>query len=252
MTQIYEYPDFVARFYDVIYHKLRSGTDTQYFLNKIKNTRGRVLEVGAGTGRFFAEALKAGADIYGIDISKSMTDILKTRIDAKEHFRVQTGDACTMKFKNKFQLIIAPFRVFSHLINVSDQMKFLDNIWEHLEKDGQFIFDLFVPNPELLHKGMNKVRDFEGEYEPGKKLRRIVSSYADNVSQLMDITMKFEWEENDQWLSREWQLKLRYYYRYELEHLIKLSKLNLVHIFGDYHEGLLNKESKEFIVVCSS
>jgi SAM-dependent methyltransferase len=251
MTQIFEYPDYVARFYDVIYHQLRSGADTKYFLNKISKTRGRILEVGVGTGRFFTEALRAGADIYGIDISKSMTDILKTKIDASEHFRVQTGDACTMKFSDRFQLIIAPFRVFSHLINVSDQMKFLNNIWKHLEKDGRFIFDLFVPDPGLLYKGMEKVMDFEGEYEPGKKLRRITSSLPDIVSQIMDITMKFEWEENNQWLSGEWNLKFRFFFRFELEHIIRLSKLRLENIYGDFNEGSLNKDSKEFIIICS-
>jgi hypothetical protein len=32
--------------------------------------------------------------------------------------------------------------------------------------------------------------------------------------------------------------------------LIKLSKLSLVNIFGDYQENLLNSDSKEFIIVC--
>ncbi len=251
MKQIYEYPEYFARFYDVIYHQLRSGVDSHYFLDKIKNTRGRILEVGTGTGRFFTQALHAGADIYGIDISKSMVDILKSKVDASEHFRIFTGDASVMKLNKTFQLIIAPFRVFSHLIDVSDQMNFLNNIWEHLERDGSFIFDLFVPNPELLHQGMDKVMDFDGEYEPGKKLRRITSSHADIVNQIMDITMKFEWEANDQWISKEWNLKLRYFFRFELEHLIRLSKLKLENIYGDYHEGSLNKESKEFVVVCN-
>ena len=251
MQHNYEYPDYFARFYDVIYHQIRSGVDTQYFLDKIKNTKGKILEVGVGTGRFFAEALHAGADIYGIDVSKSMTDILKKKVHSSEQFRIYTGDACTMKLNKTFSLIIAPFRVFSHLIEVSDQLKFLENIWEHLEQGGTFIFDLFIPNPELLHKGIDKVTDFEGEYEPGKKLRRITSSFSDIVSQILDITMLFEWEENNQWLSREWKFKLRYFFRYELEHLLSLSKLNLVHIYGDYNEGSLNKKSKEFIIVCT-
>ncbi len=250
MSRIYEYPDFVARFYDIIYQQIRSGTDSHYFLNKIRNTRGKILEVGVGTGRLFTQALHAGADIYGIDVSKSMTSILKNKLDSSDHYRISTGDACTMKLNNMFSLIIAPFRVFSHVIDVSDQLKFLDNVWEHLDGNGKFIFDLFVPNPELLYKGIDKVVDFEGEYEPGKKLRRITSSHADMVTQIMDITMRFEWEENDQWLSKEWKLKFRFYFRYELEHLLRLSKLKLVNIFGDYDEGLLKKDSKEFIVVC--
>ena len=251
MQHNYEYPDYFARFYDVIYHQIRSGVDTHYFLDKIKNTEGKILEVGVGTGRFFTEALHAGADIYGIDVSKSMVDILKKKVHTSEHFRIYTGDACTMRLNKTFSLIIAPFRVFSHLIEVSDQLKFLENIWEHLEQGGTFIFDLFIPNPELLYKGIDKVMDFEGEYEPGKKLRRITSSFSDIVSQILDITMLFEWEENNQWLSGEWKFKLRYFFRYELEHLLSLSKLNLVHIYGDYNQGSLNKESKEFIMVCT-
>jgi SAM-dependent methyltransferase len=251
MQHNHEYPDYFARFYDVIYHQIRSGVDTHYFLDKIKNTEGKILEVGVGTGRFFTEALHAGADIYGIDVSKSMVDILKKKVHTSEHFRIYTGDACTMRLNKTFSLIIAPFRVFSHLIEVSDQLKFLENIWEHLEQGGTFIFDLFIPNPELLHKGIDKVMDFEGEYEPGKKLRRITSSFSDIVSQILDITMLFEWEENNQWLSGEWKFKLRYFFRYELEHLLSLSKLNLVHIYGDYNQGSLNKESKEFIMVCT-
>ncbi|HJX72221.1 MAG TPA: class I SAM-dependent methyltransferase, partial [Bacteroidales bacterium] len=114
MKKTFEYPDYFARFYDVIYHQLRSQVDYHYFLNKIMSVRGRILEIGVGTGRFFAEALRSGADIYGIDVSKSMIEILKNKLDASDHYRIHTGDACTMKLNQKFRLIVAPFRVFSH------------------------------------------------------------------------------------------------------------------------------------------
>ena len=47
-----EYPYYFARFYDLIYHKLRDGVDNQYFLDQIKQTNGKILEVGVGTGGF--------------------------------------------------------------------------------------------------------------------------------------------------------------------------------------------------------
>ena len=65
---MHEYPDFFARFYDTIYDKIRSETDAKYFLEKIKSCKGKVLEVGVGTGRFFIEALKNGADIQCLTI----------------------------------------------------------------------------------------------------------------------------------------------------------------------------------------
>ena len=250
MSQTFEYPDTFARFYDVIYHKIRDGVDNEFFLETIKNTKGKVLEIGVGTGRFFLSALQAGADIYGVDISKSMIDILKKKLDPSDHFRLTLGDAGKMELNTRFDLILAPFRVFSHVPEVDDQLQFLNNVWNHLNDGGTFIFDLFVPNPELLHKGMHNVVDFEGEYEPGKKLRRTSSSIPDIVNQILDITMKFDWEERGKWHSEEWKMKMRFYFRYEIEHLIKLSKLKLLQIYGDYHLNKLTKNSKEFIIVC--
>lgn len=70
-------PDFVVRFYDLIYKKVRTGIDLDYYMKKILETDGPVLELGVGTGRIFMKALEKGADIYGIDISPSMVEKLK-------------------------------------------------------------------------------------------------------------------------------------------------------------------------------
>ncbi|UCH15537.1 MAG: class I SAM-dependent methyltransferase [Bacteroidales bacterium] len=250
MSHSFEYPDFVARFYDIIYKKVRSGVDTEYFMNKILGTSGKVLEIGVGTGRFFINALEKGADIYGIDISKSMIDILKTKLNPENHYRVITGDAASTKLDIKFDLILAPFHVFAHVLETTEQITCLNNVYEHLDEKGRFIFDVFVPNPKLMAEGINEVTDFEGEYEPGRKVRRIVSSKTDIVNQLLDVTMKFVWDENNKQAEKEWSLQMRLFFRYELEYLVKRSKLTLVNIFGDYQENLLNSDSKEFIVVC--
>jgi SAM-dependent methyltransferase len=250
MTHSFEYPDFVARFYDVIYKKVRSEVDTEYFMDKILTTKGKVLEIGVGTGRFFTDALSKGADIYGIDISKDMIKVLKKKLPSEDHHRVITEDATHMNLDFKFNLIVAPFRVFAHVLETKNQILFLNNAYKHLSNNGIFIFDLFVPNPKLMAEGIDNLTDFEGEYEPGKKVRRIVSSKTDIVNQLLNVTMKFIWDENNKQIEKEWKFQMRLFFRYELEHLIKLSKLKLVNIFGDYQENPLNSESKEFIIVC--
>lgn len=245
------YPNNFARFYDVIYNQIRAGVDTAYFLSKIKESKGKVLEIGTGTGRFFIEARKAGADMYGIDNSEAMIEILKSKINASEHTRVRVADAVDVNLKMQFNLIIAPFRVLAHVITMEDQLRLLNNIHNHLVPEGLFIFDLFVPNLDLLSQGMDKVVDFEGEYEPGKKLRRITSMHADVVNQISYITMELEWEtEPGKWEKEKWDLLLRTFFRYELEHLIARSKLEIVHIFGDYKESPLTRNSKDFVVLC--
>jgi SAM-dependent methyltransferase len=244
------YPAFFARFYDVIYSHIRSGVDTEYFLSKITEANGPVLEVGTGTGRFFVEALKRGADIYGIDISPYMLDILRSGIEEKDFHRVSQQSITDFKADKKFSLIVAPFRVFMHLSTIDEQIRALEHVYECLEDGGSFIFDLFVPNPGLLERGMKEVTDFEGEYAPGETVRRITSSHSDLVNQITHITFRMEWTESGKQFSETWNTELRLFFRYELELLLSSSKFSSWQIYGDYMESPLDKDSKEFLIVC--
>jgi SAM-dependent methyltransferase len=245
-----EYPDFFARFYDVIYDHVRSSSDHDYYLNKILESKGPVLEVGVGTGRFFIEALNRRADIDGIDISPEMILVLKQKLPSKHHKRIKVQDLCTLKMPRKYELIIAPFRVFMHLPEVNDQLSALNSVYDHLLPGGKFIFDLFVPNLKMIAEGVDNMNDFNGEYEPGKKLQRFTSMNADPVNQLSYVTFTFVWTENDKEYTEEWKTQLRFFFRYELEHLLCRSKFKSYHIYGDFSEGELTRDSKEFIVVC--
>lgn len=250
MIESNKYPHFFARFYDTIYDHVRDATDHQYFIRKILNNSGPVLEIGVGTGRLFADALNHGANIYGIDISPAMLDILKVKLLEKDHHRISVQDIYTFKLDQKFDLIIAPFRVFMHLLTVEEQFKALEVVHSHLNPKGRFIFDLFIPNLKILHDGLDDVKDFEGEYEPGKKLIRYSSMNADPVNQISHVTFKLVWNEDGIEKTEEWKTDLRFFFRYEIEHLINQSKLKLVNIFGDFEENKLNESSKEFIVEC--
>jgi SAM-dependent methyltransferase len=245
-----EYPEYFARFYDVIYHKVRDSVDHRFFIDRIMQTRGRILEIGTGTGRFFSEAILMGADIYGIDISRAMIEVLKTKIDKSQHFRVSLQNIVDFRFDNKFDLIIAPFRVMMHVTDKSLQMEAINNVCNHLNPGGTFIFDAFVPDLNYLIKGFDNFPDFEGEYLPGKRLKRFVTSDPDFMTQLINIQFRFEWEEEDTVKSRVWNTRLRFFFRYELEHLIERTLFESYRIYGDYNEKELGPDSKEFVVVC--
>lgn len=245
-----EYPDFVARFYDAVYSRIRSGIDSKFFLEEIAGAKGKVLEIGVGTGRFFVEALRNGADIYGLDISCSMIEKLKEKIPAEHQGRLWIQDAVTMRVPHKFNLVLAPFRVFSHIIAVEDQIKCLNNIWDHLEPGGRLIFDLYVPNLRLLLDGIQNQTDFDGEYEEGKRLRRVVSMKADLINQISRVRMDFAWDEQGMERSASWEFDVRFFFRYEIENLIRLSKLDLDAIYGDYERHALVPDSEDFVIVC--
>jgi SAM-dependent methyltransferase len=211
-----EYPENYARFYDLIYHQQRDGVDNEYYQNEIRQTKGKILEVGAGTGRLFCDALIQGADIYGIDISHSMIEVLYKKLNRDQYNRVSLQNIIDFSFDFKFDLIIAPFRVIMHLLEKDDQIRAINNIRNHLNPNGRFIFDVFIPDLKQLINGLNNHIDFEDEYDPGRKIKRVVSTRPDLINQLINIKFQLEWDEHDGLKHEDWMLQLRFFFRYEL------------------------------------
>jgi SAM-dependent methyltransferase len=246
----HEYPKNYARFYDLIYHKQRDGVDNEYFQNEIKQTQGKILEIGVGTGRLFINALNQGADIYGLDISQSMIDVLYKKLNRDQYKRISLQNIIDFKFDFKFDLIIAPFRVIMHLLEKEEQIKAINNVYKHLNINGRFIFDAFVPDLNQLINGIDNQTDFEGEYESGKVIKRIVTTKPDLLNQIIHIKFRLEWDEDNKVKHEDWMVPLRFFFRYELEHLIERSKFEKYKILGDYQGNVLNNKSKEFIIIC--
>lgn len=247
---IYKYPEYFARFYDTIYHSIRDEVDNDYWLKQVIAAEGRVLEAGVGTGRLFMNSLEKGADAFGLDISENMLNILYRKLSPDQHFRITQQNIVDFKYDFSFGLVIAPFRVMMHVIEKEDQIAALNNVYKHLEPGGKFIFDTFVPDLNQLIKGFDNFLQFEGEYEPGKKVRRYVSTKPDLINQLINIDFHLEWEEKNEILHEDWAVPMRFYFRYELEHLIERSDFSRYSIYGDFMGSELNKDSKEFVVVC--
>ena len=247
---IYKYPSSFARFYDTIYHQIRDEVDNEYFQNEIQRSGGKILELGVGTGRLFVNALKQGADIYGLDISESMLEILYRNLQNDQHYRISHQNIIDFSYDFKFDLIIAPFRVIMHLLDKEEHIKAINNVYNHLSRNGRFIFDIFIPDLNQLIKGINNKMDFEGQDDSGRKIRRYVTTSPDFINQIIKVNFRLEWEEKNLIKHDDWILPLRFFFRYELEHLLERTKFEKYKIWGDYKGSELNRESKEFVVIC--
>lgn len=245
------YSEATIRFYDNIYDQSRSGIDHAFFLGKMTQVQGKILEVGVGTGRFFVDALKEGADVYGIDISPGMIDHLLNKIPSEEHHRISLADARTYRTDTPFQLILAPFRVIMHLEKVKDQLTFLETAYHNLDSGGQLIFDAFIPNIQMLANPPENRVDFDGFHEEGLRLIRKSSFKPDLIHQINHINITYLWETApNQWKEEIWDLKLRYFYRYELAHLLSLSPFEHFQIYGGFKYEPLDNQSSDFVVTC--
>jgi len=245
------YTETMVRFYDLMYERILDKSNKEFYLKEINKSKGPVLEIGTGTGRIFLPALESGTDIYGIDISENMQKYLKNKLDAMEHYRLIFADMRDFKLERKFNLIIAPFRMFSHLLTIDDQLSALGKVKEHLAENGKFIFDVFLPNLELINKGNEYSLIFEGEYEPGKSVKRYESAGPDYINQLQHVLFKYEWDNDGGKSSEIIEFAFRYFFRYELENLVARSGLKLEKMYGDFEYNDFGTESKNMVCVCS-
>ncbi|HSD29124.1 MAG TPA: class I SAM-dependent methyltransferase [Vicinamibacteria bacterium] len=245
------YPDCVARFYDCVYAQVRDGVDNAYYVSKMASAGGPVLEIGSGTGRLLREVLRRGVDAWGVDVSPAMVERCRAQLPPGARERVSVADAVSMRLGRHFALVAAPFRVLSHVPSIEDQLRLLDAVHEHLVPGGTFVFDLYVPNLKLLLEGMPENCDVDGEWSPGQRLRRFVSSVpADLARQTNRVTMRFVWDEADGEHRDTWEFEMRFFFRFEIEHLVARSKLRLDSLHGDFAEGPLTADSREYVVVC--
>jgi SAM-dependent methyltransferase len=245
------YPDFVARFYDTVYAQVRDGVDNAFYLERMATAGGPALEIGVGTGRLFGEARRRGLDVRGIDTSPAMIERCRAKLAPEDRQRVWVDDAVRLRTDRRFAFVCAPFRVLSHVHHTADQLRLLDAVYGCLDPGGAFVFDLYVPNLKLLLEGMPETADFDGEYAPGRRLQRIVSSRpADLSRQTNQVQMRFLWEEEGGERHGDWEFEMRFFFRFEIEHLVARSRLTLESIHGDFTGGLLTADSREYVVTC--
>ena len=245
------YPDLIARFYDAVYAKVRDGVDNAWYLDQMAAAGGPVLEIGVGTGRLFAEARRRGIDAWGIDLSPAMIASCRAKLAPEDRERVTVGDAVAMRPGRQFALVCAPFRVLSHVHDAADQLRLLDAVHDCLAPGGAFVFDVYVPNLKFILEGLPEQVDFDGEHAPGRRLRRYVRSYPGDLScQRNRVWMRFRWEEADGEHEDEWAFEMRFFFRFEIEHLVARSKLVLHTLYGDFAGNPVAADSREFVVVC--
>lgn len=222
--------------------------DVKFYLDYFKNFKGKILEIGAGTGRITIPLLKNGLDIVALDIAPNMLKILaskatKEKVDAK----TICSDMRNFRLKDKFDAVIVTFRTFQHLYAVDDQIKTLNNIRKHLKKNGVLIFDVYMPNLKFIKKGDWQWRkDCDIKLIKKGKIRIDFRNRYDTAEQMMYSQYRLTFLDNKKKIV---PLKMRYFFRFEIEHLLKLTGFKVKSLYGNFKKDKFGINSLEMLWV---
>jgi SAM-dependent methyltransferase len=145
----------------------------------------RILEVACGTGRLMAILEKKGYEVTGLDLSREMLDIARTRCSGK----LLRQDMREMCVKEAFDALLCLGRSFGYMLTDDDAHRALEGFNRALRDGGILILDSFDADITRRYQ-FGILREVVYEFEDMKITRRSKSSDY-NVT---DITWFVEWE----------------------------------------------------------
>lgn len=159
-------------YYDLLYLDKNYKEEVDYVLSNIPIKKGlKILELGCGSGghaEFFCEN---GNLVYGVDLSTSMIE--KAKEKKIDNFYPSQGNIVNFELDAKFDLATSMFHVISYLISNNDIVNCFNNVNNHLNHGGLFIFDYWYSPAVLSQRPEIRIKNFESD---NVKITRIANS----------------------------------------------------------------------------
>jgi SAM-dependent methyltransferase len=245
------YGSVTAAYYDAAYAVVRGpARDVAFYTELARASGGPVLELACGTGRVLLEIARQGIPCTGIDLSPRMLERLREKGAPPSLKLVQAPMQRFDLGQDRFALIYAAFRGFQHLHTVEDQLACLACVRRHLAPGGVFAFDVF--NPKLERMGGSEDPETEGVRFQlnGEEVVRYEQVQRDAGRQLLRVRMRYQRRRGGADLgSQQVEIQMRWFYRYEIEHLLARAGFGEVAIYGDFARSPFAAGSPDIIVV---
>jgi SAM-dependent methyltransferase len=145
------YGDAFADVYDDWYENVSDADATVECLTQLAG-RGRVLELGVGTGRLALPLASRGVAVVGIDASAAMLARLQGKPGA-ERIDVRLGDMAEELPDGPFAVVFAAFNTLFNLPTARAQRRCFVLVADRLSPDGCFAVEAFVPDETAYPAG---------------------------------------------------------------------------------------------------
>jgi SAM-dependent methyltransferase len=252
------YDGFVADYYDYV-PVVASRHDIDFYVGAARGYGDPVLELGCGTGRVTLALAKAGFHVTGLDLSERMLARCSEKraglpTEVRERVHLVQADMTRFDLGEQSRLVIIPFRPFQHLLETKQQIDCLECARRHLAPGGKLIVDFFQTDPRRMNdpafqQESEAAQEFEVPDGRRVKMRDRVAAFH-RAEQRNDVEMIYYVHYPD---GREERLvfafTLRYFFRYEVEHLLARCGFRVVALYGDFDRSPLADNSAEMIFV---
>lgn len=240
------FEDNYSNFYDLFYSNKNYKKEANDFIEKFKSNPTEILELGCGTGNYSKIFLDKGIKVFGVELSASMLSIAKKKFDS--NFFGIHSDIENFQINRKFNHCLSLFHVISYLTDSKKVLNTFQNINDHLNPEGEFVFDCWHTAGVYSGGLETRVKSFEDNRFIVKRIsipKMNLSSNTVDVCFDYFITNKSTGTITNQ---KENHL-MRHFSILEIEELAKKSGFYLRHVEESFSKGKYPSESSFCISV---
>ncbi|GMU41580.1 MAG: methyltransferase [Chloroflexota bacterium] len=210
--------------------------DVDWYVDHACRADGLVIELGVGTGRIAIPSALAGARVHGVDLEPAMLEVARRRaMEARvpdDRLTLAEGDMrsyATWQVPAPAALVTIPFRAFLHNLTTDDQLATLHACREALRPDGMLALNVFNPDLPLMARWMSRSSRTWAPWG-GDGQARARHEYAPS-GQTVTTRLRVVGPDGRR---RTTEIRLRYVYRYEMEHLLARAGFRVESLLGDF------------------
>jgi ubiquinone/menaquinone biosynthesis C-methylase UbiE len=125
--------------------------DLEYYHDRLKNCKGRILEAMVGSGRVIIPLLESGLNVDGVDYSPEMLASCRQRCEERELVtNLYESNLQELDLPDKYEAIIIPGGSFLLIEKREESLKALKRLYDHLQPGGLLMLDLFLPDNNFV------------------------------------------------------------------------------------------------------
>jgi SAM-dependent methyltransferase len=229
------------------------GGDIEYYREKLKDCKGRILEAMVGSGRVIIPLLESGLTVDGVDYSPHMLSSCRARCEERGlHPNLYEANLVELSLPHKYEAIIIPGGSFLLIEKREESIQALRRLYEHLEPGGMLLLDLFLPDNNLGSSDLGRWRGTATYHLPNGDIITLEEKLVEAdwfFNQFQVSHLKYEkWRDGILLQTELQRFALRWYGVEEFKFILESVGFGDVVVCADYEEGKKPTSSNQKIV----
>jgi len=123
----------------------------------------KILDIACGTGTLAIELAKHGYIVHGIDFSREMINVAKSKSAGLSNLSFDIQNMIQFEVDGKFDLVTCTFDSINYILKLSDLRKMLFRVASVLHEGRLFIFDSNTKELYLSHSNETQKRELNDQ-----------------------------------------------------------------------------------------